>query len=165
MPSILATSICVMCCSSMMSAIWLTRLALIWCSSGEGNPRSAKTLPLPWVTASSLFIASCSHILSYSRQSRFSGGLNQVHVRQRRGNPFLGFLLEDMQHVDGQGKLYGIYGSIGIAIVALYNFQDTCPAEPAQRFGALIANAFLRPIRSIAEAILDLFRKCSQIVK
>src|ERR1022692_3150465 len=79
----------------MVRSIRTTSPALIRCSPASATPRSANTLPV----LGSCWRASLFGILHLTSQL-FEPLPDQVHVRLRRRDPYLGLLLEGVDHVN-----------------------------------------------------------------
>src|SRR5712692_8531991 len=151
----------------MVSAIRIARSALARRSSGLGRPMSAKTLPLPSST-SILLVTGLLLLLSFQPSGVFLFGslqarFDQLNLRFRRLNSGLGLLLERMQSVYPLRQTNRVDCAICIAPVIFHDLQNSRAAKAAQRLGIGVLSATLRYVERIANRVLDLFWKGSEV--
>src|SRR6267378_1254686 len=95
-------------------------------SSGFGNPRSAKTFPLPSSTAIDLamLLRSFTPLQPFSMflLGSLEPRLDQVSLSFWRFDPGLRLLLERMEHIDAASQPHGIDGTICISAMILDDF-------------------------------------------
>src|SRR5260370_12368640 len=136
-------------------------------SSGFGSPRSAKTLPLPSSTSIPLAmlyrpfasLQPCRGLFLGSLEAR----LDQVDLRFRCLNSGLRFLLEGVEHAHAASQPHGVDGAIGVTVMVLDNFQDSCAAKASERFRGAVLSALLGHIKRKAYRVLDLLWESAQV--
>src|SRR5215207_3818890 len=147
------------------SRISRTSCALRSSSSGLAKPRSAKTLPLPRVTAISSVMA---WPLPVIRLVVLPGPLETVpdHLKLMLWgrDALLGFLLEGMKDIQDAREAHGVYGSVGVAVEIVDGFQHAPPTKPFQGLGGRVLAAQFRVVDRLADHTADLVRKFPEVV-
>jgi hypothetical protein len=76
--------------------------------------------------------------------------LDQVHILLRRGDAFLRFLLEGMQHINVGADLDGHHGAVSFAVMPEGDLEDAA-ANPLLRLGILGHPAILHKLELAAD--------------
>src|SRR6267142_1906074 len=128
----------------MTAAMRTASPALARRSSGFGNPRSAKTLPLP--SSTSMVLAMFFYSFAPLPCGVFFLGplearLDQVDLRFRRLYAGLRLLLESVQHIYATGQASRIDGALCVTVMVLDDLQNSSAAEAAERFHTCVFSA------------------------
>src|SRR5215203_1840574 len=71
----------------------------------------------------------------------------------------LGFLLKGMKDIQDAREAHGVYGSIGVAVEIVDDFQHAPPTKPFQGLGGRVLAAQFRVVDRLADHTADLVRK------
>src|ERR1017187_8994863 len=114
--------------------MWSVRRALSCSRSGWGKPRSAKTLPLPFLTRMVLFFFMSVVPLPIVPLCRSEPLFDEFDFFLRRGDAFLGLLLKGVQHVNSVAEAHRVDGPEGVALIGRYDLKHSAPAETFEGF-------------------------------
>jgi hypothetical protein len=88
---------------------------------------------------------------------------DQIHLVLWRFDPFGGFLLEAVQHVDLVGDLDGVNRTIRVAHVVFDDFQHARSTKALKRLGLIVLFSHLRKMECEPKDIHDIIRHREQI--
>lgn len=90
---------------------------------------------------------------------------DQLNIMLRRGDAFLGLLLEGMKHVHDASEPDGINSPVCITVEIIDELQYRTTTKPSKRFCCSRLSALLYRVQGKADTILHLGREVAEVLQ